>query len=195
MTIQAQIAAVAQGLADLRAEIEQPKKEEEKPVEAEEKPEEETPVEEPKAPEAPVEDKPEEETPVEATEEETPVEEPEAPVEETVSEDAPVEEPVNEDADDEKDDEEVKPGVAQRAMRKRVNAMQKKLAAMERQLASMAKDPSFAAAAMQASDVPCADASESVAMSREQANAAYAKITDARERAAFRKAHAVELGL
>lgn len=171
MSLQAQIAAVAQGLADLRAEIEQPKKDEEKVEETSE------------------EGKP--------AEEEKPVGAEETPAEETVSEDAPPSEPVeNEDADDEKDDEDVKPGVAQqKALKKRVNAMQKKLAALERQLASMAQDPSFAAAAMQPSDIEASDSSAGATMTREQADAAYAKLTTAKEKAEFRKAHAAELGL
>lgn len=179
MTLQAQIAAVAQGLKDLRAEIEQPKKDEEKPVEAEDKPDEEKPAE--------AEDKPAED---EGNPEDT-------PAEETVSEDAPPAEPTeNEDADDEKDDEDVKPGVAQqKALKKRINAMQKKLASLERQLASMAQDPSFAAAAMQPSDIEASDSVSAATMTREQANAAYAKLTNAREKAEFRKAHAKELGL
>lgn len=173
MSLQAQIAAVAQGLADLRAEIEQPKKDEEEKVETSE----------------------EEKT--EETSEETPEDKPA----ETVSEDVPAEEPTeNEDADDEKDDEkddeDVKPGVAQqKALKKRVNAMQKKLAALERQLASMAQDPSFAAAAMQPSDIEASDSASAATMTREQANAAYAKLTTAKEKAEFRKAHAKELGL
>lgn len=179
MTLQAQIAAVAQGLKDLRAEIEQPKKDEEKPVEADETQDEDKPVETEDKP-AEAEDKPDEGKPAE-----------------TVSEDAPAEESTeNEDADDEKDDDEVKPGVAQqKALKKRVNAMQKKLAALERQLASMAQDPSFAAAAMQPSDIEASDSASDGTMTREQANAAYAKLTNAREKAEFRKAHAKELGL
>lgn len=176
VSLQKQIAAMSQSLADLRAEVEE--KKENKPVE------EEAPVDEPKAPET--EDKPVEEGA------------PEAPAEETNSEDvAPVEEaPADDVSEDDKEDDEVPPGVAQKALRKRINTMQRKLASMERQLTMISSDPSFAAASMQASDIPCADAAEGGSkMTREQANAAYAKLTSAREKAEFRKAHAKELGL
>lgn len=169
VSLQKQIAAMSQSLADLRAEVEE--KKENKPVEEE-------------APET--EDKPVEEGA------------PEAPAEETNSEDvAPVEEaPADDVSEDDKEDDEVPPGVAQKALRKRINTMQRKLASMERQLTMILGDPSFAAASMQASDVPCADAAEGGSkMTRDQANAAYAKLTSAKEKAEFRKAHAKELGL
>lgn len=56
-------------------------------------------------------------------------------------------------------------------------------------------DPSFAAAAMRPQKVGAAVEASATAMKKAQAEAAYAKLTDPRAKAEFRRAHAEELGL
>ena len=80
----------------------------------------------------------------------------------------------------------------------RVSLLEKAFAAeraeSDRLRAALA-DPSFRAAAMRPQDVPAGGEAGGARLSRKAAEAAYSKITDARERAKFREAHRAELGL
>lgn len=151
-----------------------------------------------------------EEAPAAAGDEpETPAEPaPETPAEpapETPAEPAP-EAPADGD-DDPDDDDEDKPATrgalamlerrldALVADNSRLRAENAKLAEDIGRLRAMLRDPSYAAAAASATRVPAATDAAPAKLSRAQAEAAYAKITDPRERAKFREAHRAELGL
>ena len=77
----------------------------------------------------------------------------------------------------------------------RLRAENAKLGEDVGRLRAMLRDPSYAAAAASATPVPAASDAAPATLSRAQADAAYAKITDPRERAKFREAHRAELGL
>ena len=150
--------------------------------------------------EAPADDE-EKKTGEETPAEETPAaEDPEdgetPPAEETPAEEAPA----DDNPDDDPDDEEAECGddrKALAALAARCEALERRLDAMEAangKMRAMLADPSFAAAAAKTTRIPAAgDASPT--LSRAAANAAYAKLKTARERADYRKAHAAELGL
>ena len=143
------------------------------------------------APETPAEPAPE--TPAEPAPE-TPEPAPETPAE-----------PENDD--DEDADDECKPASRKAlallerrldalvADNSRLKAENEKLAEDVGRLRAMLRDPSFAAAAMRGEAVPGGGDAAPATLSRAQADAAYAKITDPRERAKFREAHRAELGL
>lgn len=143
------------------------------------------------------EDKPEEAAPVE----ETPAAEEEAaPVEETPTE-APAEEPapVEETPEEDKDEEEAECGDEKQAaaFADRLAALEARFSAIEEENARMKSalsDPAFAAAAAKTTTVP-AGADAAPTLSRDAANAEYAKLKTPRDKAAFRAAHRAELGL
>ena len=144
-------------------------------------------------------DKPEEAAPVEETpaaeDEAAPVEEapPEAPAEEP----APVEDTPEEEKKDEEEEAECGDEKQAAAFADRLAALEARFAAIEEENARMKaalSDPAFAAAAAKATTVPAgADAAQT--LSRDAANAEYAKLKTPREKAAFRAAHRAELGL
>lgn len=139
------------------------------------------------------EDKTEEAAPVE----ETPAAEEEAaPVEETPTE-TPAEEPAP--AEETPEEEEAECGDEKQAadFADRLAALEARFSAIEEENARMKaalSDPAFAAAAAKTTAVP-AGADAAPTLSRDAANAEYAKLQTPREKAAFRAAHRAELGL
>ena len=112
----------------------------------------------------------------------------------------------DDDGDDNPDDDEDRPATrgalamlerrldALVADNSRLRAENAKLGEDVGRLRAMLRDPSYAAAAASATHVPAAsDAAPT--LTREAAEAAYAKLKTSRERAAYRKAHREELGL
>lgn len=150
-------------------------------------------------PETPAEPAPE--TPAEPAPE-TPAE----PAPETPAEPAP-EAPSDPEKDDEDAEDECKPASRKAlamlerrldalvADNSRLKAENDKLAEDVGRLRAMLRDPSFAAAAMRGEAVPGGVDAAPATLSRAQADEAYAKITDPRERAKYREAHRAELGL
>lgn len=145
------------------------------------------------------------ETP-ETAEPETPAE----PAPETPAEPAPAtpaDDPDDDDPDDEDAEDECRPASRKAlallerrldalvADNSRLKAENEKLAEDVGRLRAMLRDPSFAAAAMRGEAVPGGVDAAPATLSRAQADAAYAKITDPRERAKYREAHRAELGL
>ena len=140
--------------------------------------------------------------------EETPAaeDEPEAPAEEAPAEETPAETPADPEPgtgnqepgtgnqDDEDNDEDDAP---QAAILRRLDALEARATSYEREnarLRAALADPSFAAAAAKATRVP-ASADAAPTLTRDAANAEYAKLKTSREKAAFRAAHRDELGL
>ena len=111
------------------------------------------------------------------------------------------------DGDDGDDDDEDKPASrgalamlerrldALVADNSRLRAENAKLGEDVGRLRAMLRDPSYAAAAASVTRVPAATDAAAPTLTREAAEAAYAKLTDPRERAKFREAHRAELGL
>ena len=131
---------------------------------------------------------------------------PAKPAPETPADPAPEAPADGDDPDDPDDDDEDKPATrgalamlerrldALVADNSRLRAENAKLGEDVGRLRAMLRDPSYAAAAASATPVPAAsDAAPT--LTREAADAAYAKLRTARERAAYRKAHRAELGL
>jgi len=178
-------------IAELKAEIEARKATEPAPAEPatpadeEKKDDEDKPAEPPPAPEAPAADDP----PAEGGDDAGEDEEPPAPADPAPGESAPA----DEKKDDDEEENSAKAAAFVRdyaALREEVERLRAENARMKGALA----DPSFAAAAAIATRVP-AGAEAARNLTREEANAAYAKLKDSRARAAFREAHKSELGL
>ena len=108
--------------------------------------------------------------------------------------------PENPDAPSDGDDDEDKPAArkALAMLERRLDdlaAENAKLASENGRLRAVLADPSFAAALMKGETVPASAAEPKPRMSRAEADEAYAKLATPAERAAFRRAHAEELGL
>lgn len=128
------------------------------------------------------------------------------PAEETPSEEAPAENPGEEakpkkDGDEDDDEAKALAGVVAEnvELKNRVSLLEKAFAAEKAETARLRAalaDPSFAAAAMRPQKVGAAvEAPATGPMTKEEAEEKYSRLKSAKERAAFRAAHADILGL
>jgi hypothetical protein len=115
------------------------------------------------------------------------------------------ENPDGKPGEDDDEDEAKKALSAVQSLSAKLDAAEKRIVALENglkaaqaengRLKGALRDPAFAAAALRAEEVPAGGDASATTMTTAQANAAYAKLTDPRAQAEFRREHAEELGL